>query len=268
MVRTLPKDQHGPQPDTRWNLLFRELLPRQTHPNSCCFILPRLRTCSKLQLCRAPTDLQIFQPLSAVPALRPFSHPGNARSWTLPDMVTYSCPGSPRQHPSSWHSPLAWGSESGHYLTSLPRTEPSLTPRPGGRAPPMDSPDASLPPAMGSNSNRDSPGRGPPPQGDRQDRATQPPYHAPRRHTSPSSQEPDRAPRRKDHSKPLEAPVGGDGSRGTTLLPSTRGSMGFDSPLYHHLRHHPATPTRRDAVWAQVSIGYCGNKKTRKIERN
>jgi hypothetical protein len=79
-------------------------------------------------------------------------------------------------------------------------------------------------------SNHDSPGWGPPPQGVRQDRATLPQYHAPRRYTSPSRQEPVRAPRGKDHGKPLAAPVGGEGSRGNTLLPSARGPIGFDSP--------------------------------------
>jgi hypothetical protein len=83
-----------------------------------------------------------------------------------------------------------------------------------------------LPRAPCPNANHASPCWGPPPQGDRQDRATQPPYHAPRRHTTPSRQETGRAPRGKDHGKPLVAPVGGDGSRGTTLLPSARGSMG------------------------------------------
>jgi hypothetical protein len=86
-----------------------------------------------------------------------------------------------------------------------------------------------LPRAPRSNSNHDSPGWGPPPQGDRQDRTTLPQYHVPRRYTSPSRQEPVRAPRGKDHGKPLEAPVGGDGSRGNTLLPSARGSFGCDS---------------------------------------
>jgi hypothetical protein len=130
-----------------------------------------------------------------------------------------------------------------------------------------------LPRAPRSNSNQNSPGWGPPPKGDRQDRAsamTLPQYHVPRRYTSPSRQEPVRAPRGKDHrgpcrdGKPLEAPVGGDSSRGNTLLPSARGSfkLGCDSESQGQLTtpsnpdpsHRPATRTRRDAAWAQVRL--------------
>jgi hypothetical protein len=45
----------------------------------CWIISPRSKTRSKLQLYRSPNHLQIFKPLSAVSALRPFTHPGNAR---------------------------------------------------------------------------------------------------------------------------------------------------------------------------------------------
>ena len=150
-------------------------------------------------------------------------------------------------------SPLEWGSESDHRLTSLPRTEPGLTPRPGPAAMllPRTAPTRhSHPPwAPGPSTNHDSPGWGPSPQGVRQERATLPQYHAPRRYTSSSRQEPVRAPRGKDHGKPLVAPVGGEGSRGNTLLPSARGPMGFDSPgqlttpsdpdLRHQRQHLP-----------------------------
>jgi hypothetical protein len=133
---------------------------------------------------------------------------------------------------SSWHTPShgdptpATGSRPSHGLC------PSLTSRLGGHPPPTDTPTRHLIshglPAQ--TSNHDSPGWGPSPQGVRQERATLPQYHAPRRYTSSSRQEPVRAPRGKDHGKPLAAPVGGEGSRGNTLLPSARGSMGFDSP--------------------------------------
>jgi len=126
-----------------------------------------------------------------------------------------------------------------------------LTSRLGGHPPPTDTPTRHLIshglPAQ--TSNHDSPGWGPSPQGVRQERATLPQYHAPRRYTSSSRQEPVRAPRGKDHGKPLVAPVGGEGSRGNTLLPSARGPMGFDSPgqlttpsdpdLHHQHQHLP-----------------------------
>jgi hypothetical protein len=138
--------------------------------------------------------------------------------------------------------PLPRGSDFGHRLTSLPRTEtqldvPSWRSRPSHGHLPTRHPHQ--PRAPRPISKHDSPGWGPPPQGVRQDRATLPQYLAPGRHTSPSRQEPVRAPRGKDHGKPLAAPVGGEGSRGNTLLPSARGSMGFDSPGQLTTPSHP-----------------------------
>ncbi len=120
------------------------------------------------------------------------------------------------------------------WLTSLPRTESRINApgRLGGHAPTTDrAPTRPTQPARAPRpkSNVDSPSWGPPPIGDWQDL---PQFHAVEL-SSPSRQEPGRAPCGKDHGKPLEAPVGGEGSRGTTLLPSlpsARGSLGFDFP--------------------------------------
>ncbi len=96
--------------------------------------------------------------------------------------------------------PLPRGSDSGHKLTSLPRTEPHFD-VPSWRScsshghPPTRHPH--LPRAPRPISKHDSPGWGPQPQGVRQDRATLPQYHTPRRYTSPSRQEPVRAPSRR-----------------------------------------------------------------------
>ncbi len=155
-------------------------------------------------------------------------------------------------------------------LTSLPRTEsrsrpshglsPTPTPRLGGYAPPYGQPRRVTPNLQGLpalNSNVDSPSWGPPPQGDRQDRATLPQYHAAeavhkaletRSWPSPSRQGPRQAPRgfrgQSTQQVPPCCPPPGDhwGSTPRAAHPSLQ------------LRRHylPGTPTQRDAAWTQV----------------
>jgi hypothetical protein len=74
------------------------------------------------------------------------------------------------------------------------------------------------------------PSRGPPPPGDRQDRATLPPYHVDEAVHKPLEARTCPSPSRQG---PRQAHRGSHGrrrQRGNTPLPSARGPMGFDSP--------------------------------------